>query len=157
MSQSAEAVAPEAVADARNPVVTLTLLTRRLTDVITQENALIGSRRPAEAKTLIEEKSRLAAAYAREMDMVRRNGGVRAFATAEQLQELRTETAEFQKILDDHRRILERARALTEGMLKAVGDEVARRQQPAQGYGKNAALSPARQNMPASIALNEII
>lgn len=152
MNQSAESVA-----EARNPVITLTLLTRRLTDVINQENALIKNRRPAEAKALIEEKSRLAAAYAREMDMVRRNGGVRAFATAEQLQELRSETAQFQKILDDHRRILERARALTEGMLKAVGDEVARRQQPAQGYGKNAALSNNRQNMPASIALNEII
>lgn len=147
----------DAAAEARNPVVTLTLLTRRLTEVINQENALIRNRRPSEAKSLIEEKARLAAAYAKEMDMVRRNGGVRAFATAEQLQELRAETAQFQKILDDHRRTLERARAITEGMLKAVGDEVARRQQPTQGYGKNAALRASRQNMPASIALNEII
>lgn len=152
-----EAVAGEAVANARNPILTLISLTRRLVEVISQENGLLRTRRPAEAKTLIEEKGRLAAAYAREMDLVKRQGGITAFGTAEQLHELKRETSQFHTILEEHHRMLERARAITEGMLKAVGEEVARRQQPARGYDKGAAFAAARQPVPASIALNEII
>lgn len=147
----------DAVANARNPVLTLISLTRRLVDVITQENGLLKTRRPAEAKPLIEEKGRLAAAYAREMDLIRRQGGIKAFGNAEQLRELKHETSQFHAVLEEHHRMLERARAITEGMLKAVGEEVARRQQPARGYGKDAAFTAARQPAPASIALNEII
>lgn len=157
MTSSNKLVADEAVADARNPILTLISLTRRMADLITQENGLLRTRRPSEARPLIEEKGRLAAAYAREMDLVKRQGGIKALGNAEQLRELKRETSQFHTILEEHHRMLERARAITEGMLKAVGEEVARRQQPSRGYDKGAAFAAARQTIPASIALNEII
>ncbi len=146
------------IEDARNPLVALMGLTKRLVEVIVAENAVLNNRkRASDAKHLIEEKSRLASAYAREMDVMRKNGGARAFGTADQLRELKRETAAFHQILDDHKQIVERARTLTEGMLKAVGDEVAKRNQPAQGYNKTAAPAKPRIATPTSLTLNEVI
>ncbi|RIK95571.1 MAG: hypothetical protein DCC73_04215 [Proteobacteria bacterium] len=147
----------EALDNAKNPVLTLISLTRRLGEVVRQENTLLNQRRPSEATTLIEEKGRLAAAYGREMDILRKNGGARAFGSADQLRELKRETSAFRKLLDEHRRILERVRTVSEGMLKAVGEEVARRSRPPQGYGKNAAPATPRQTPPATLTLNQVI
>lgn len=151
------APSPETLANARNPILTLISITRRLVEVIVAENTALAERRPSDAKGLIEEKGRLAAAYAQEMDIIRKNGGARAFGNADQLRELKRETSAFNRVLEEHRRLIERARFITEGMLKAVGDEVAKRNRPPQGYGKNAAPVAAKTVAPASLTLNQII
>lgn len=140
-----------------NPVITITSLTRRLAEVIVAENRLLEERRPAETKPLVEQKGRLSTAYAQEMERVRKNGGITAFGTAEQLRELKRQTANFQRLLEDHRRLVERGKTLTEGILKAIGDEVASRNRPSQAYGKNARPERPRNNQPTSLALNQMI
>lgn len=140
-----------------NPVISLISLSRRLAEVIAAENRHIEDRQPQEAQKLHQEKGRLAAAYAREMDMVRKNGGVTAFGTADQLRELKRQTGNFQRLLDEHRRLVERSRFVTEGILKAIGDEVARRNRPANGYGKNAVPERKGYTPPTSLTLNQII
>lgn len=146
------------VSDASNPLQTLIAVTRRLVSVVRSENEhMRARRRPAEARPLIEEKGRLAAAYARELDVMRKNGGVRAFGNADELRLLKRETSQFQKVLDDHRKLLERARSITEGVIKAIGDEVSRQQQPPQGYAKNAAPARPRTPQPTSLTLNQVI
>ncbi|RMF08076.1 MAG: hypothetical protein D6763_10840 [Alphaproteobacteria bacterium] len=148
---------PDTPDNTHNPVVTLISLTRRLAEIIATENRHLEARRPDEAKKLHDEKGRLSAAYAREMEIVRKNGGITAFGSAEQLRELKRQTANFQRLLDDHRRLVERSRAITEGILKAIGDEVARRNRPATGYGKNAVPPRQRFTPPTSLTLNQII
>ncbi len=140
-----------------NPVVTLTSLTRRLAEVIAAENRHLEARRPDEAKKLHDEKARLAAAYAREMDTVRNSGGATALGSAEQLRELKRQTGNLQRLLDDHQRLIYRVRMVTEGILKAIGDEVARRNQPQNGYGSNAAPQLRKDAPPTSLTLNQII
>jgi hypothetical protein len=157
MTQPNEPMANETLANARNPVLTLISLTRRLMEVIAAENTVLSERRPQDARPLIEEKGRLAAAYAQEMDIIRKNGGARSFANADQLRELKRETSLFNKVLEEHRRLVNRARIVTEGMLKAVGDEVARRNRPPQGYGKNAAPVESKIAIPATLTLNQVI
>lgn len=146
-----------AAADARNPVLSLIALTRRLIEVITEENTLIKARRPLETTALVAEKGRLAAAYAEEMQAIRKRGGAGAIASAEDLRQLKADTGQFHALLEEHRRLIERARAITEGILKAVGEDIARQNRPAQGYGKNAVPVTARQALPATLTLNEVI
>ncbi|MDA5193210.1 hypothetical protein [Govanella unica] len=150
---------PDAVLpDAPGPIQTLIAVTQRLATVIMAENDHLRSRkRPADARPMIEEKGRLAAAYAREMEVMRKNGGVRAFGNANELRILKRETSLFQTALDDHRKLLERARAITEGIIKAVGDEVTRQNQSAMGYGKNAAPPRQRSAQPTSLTLNQVV
>lgn len=157
MAPSNKVTANEALANARNPVLTLISLTRRLMEVVAAENTVLHERRPQDARPLIEEKGRLATAYAQEMDIIRKNGGARSFGNADQLRELKRETSLFNKVLEEHSRLINRARIVTEGMLKAVGDEVAKRNRPPQGYGKNAAPVEAKTAMPASLTLNQVI
>lgn len=158
MTAAAAPIPAAAISDPNNPLQTLIAVTQRLVSVIMAENDHLRARkRPSDARALIEEKGRLAAAYAREMDVMRKNGGVRAFGTADELRHLKRETSQFQKVLDDHRKMLERARAITEGVIKAVGDEVSRQQQPPQGYGKNAAPARPRTPQPTSLTLNQVI
>lgn len=140
------------------PIDTLLAITQRLVDVITAENEhLKSSKRPAEARPLIEEKGRLSAAFTRELEFMKKNGGVKAFGSEEKIALLTEQTSLFQKLLDEHRKILERTRAITEGILKAVGDEVTRQNNAALGYGKNAAPPVPRALQPTSLSLNEVI
>lgn len=144
-------------AEAQNPLSVMIALTRRLISVITAENELIQNRhRYAEAKPLIEEKGRLAAAYAKEMESIRQKGGASALGSADQVKELKQETIRFRRVLDEHHSLLARARAITEGMFKAIGDEIARRNQPALGYTKGAAHAVSKTAMPTTLALNTL-
>lgn len=140
-----------------NPVLTLTSLTRRLAEVIAAENSLLAERRPAETRDLVAEKNRLAMVYGRELEAVRKSGGVTAFGSADQLRDLKRQTAGFQRLLDDHRRLIERSRVITEGILKAVGDEVAVRDRGPAGYGGNARPGRKPQTRPTSLAFNQVI
>lgn len=141
----------------RNPVVSLASIMRRLSEVIHAENDLIHDRRPGEIKHLQEEKGRLSAAYAKEMEFVRKNGGVSAFASADQLRELKRQTKAFNDLVENHRKLVERSRAITEGMLRAIGQEVARRNESANGYGNNALPPRPRTAAPATLTLNQVI
>lgn len=150
--------APAPVMDnTRNPVVSLASIMRRLSEVIHAENDLIRDRRPGEIKGLQEEKGRLSAAYAKEMEFVRKNGGVSAFASADQLRELKRQTKAFNDLVENHRKLVERSRAITEGMLRAIGQEVARRNESANGYGNNALPPRPKSATPATLTLNQVI
>jgi len=140
-----------------NPVVTLASLMRRLSDVISAENEHIRAHRPAEARKLHEEKGKLSAAYTREMELVRKNGGITAFGNADQLRDLKRQTQTFSRLVDDHRKLVERSRAITEGMIKAISEEVSRRNRPAQTYGKNALPPRKTVERPTSLTLNQVI
>ena len=140
-----------------NPVVTLASLMRRLSDVISAENEHIRAHRPNEARKLHEEKGKLSAAYTREMELVRKNGGITTFGNPDQLRDLKRQTTAFNDLVEDHRKLVERSRAITEGMIKAISEEVSRRNRPVQAYGKNA-LPPRKTNtQPTSLTLNQII
>lgn len=139
------------------PLAAIISLTRQLTQIITEENRLLETRRPRDAAQLHEEKGRLNEAYNREIRTLQQNGGIANITDAPMLRQLKQETRTFREALDKHKRILVRLRTVTESMVKAIGDEVARQNNPVQNYGMNAALTRNTSARPTSLALNQII
>lgn len=139
------------------PLVTLISLTRQLSQVILEENRLLETRRPRDVAHLNEEKIRLNAAYEQEIMTIAKNGGLAAIPDAPMLRQLKQETRLFNEILDRHKRILVRLRTVTESMVKAIGDEVTKHNNPLQSYGGNAAMAHRPNRPPTSLALNKLI
>lgn len=139
------------------PLAAIISLTRQLTQIITEENRLLETRRPRDAAQLHEEKGRLNESYNREIKALQQNGGIGNITDAAMLRQLKQETRTFREVLDKHKRILVRLRTVTESMVKAIGDEVARQNNPVQNYGMNAALTHNTYARPTSLALNQVI
>ena len=139
------------------PLVTLISITRQLTRIILEENRLLETRRPREVVHLGEEKARLNAAYEQEIITIQKSGGLTAIPDAPMLRQLKQETRVFNEVLDTHKRILVRLRTVTESMVKAIGDEVTRINNPVQSYGGNATMAQRPNRPPTSLALNRII
>jgi uncharacterized protein YdcH (DUF465 family) len=133
-------------------VETLLGLTRRLSALVADEIALIEARDTGGLAARAEERDRLTALYAREMNAARAEPGFRASPQAK-LSELKDETARFTAALDRHRRLVERMRRVTEGIVKAVADEAARARLPRPGYGPGAAAA-APSRLAAPVVLN---
>jgi hypothetical protein len=138
-------------------LLTLISLTRQLTRIILEENSLLETRRPREAAHLNDEKERLKTAYEQELMAIHKIGGLTAIPDAPMLRQLKAETRLFNEVLDTHKRILVRLRTVTESMVKAIGDEVNRINNPVQSYGINAAIALRPNRPPTSLALNRLI
>lgn len=113
----------------------LTALTERLTRMVESEIAHIAARQPQKLSAHDEERTRLSLMYARELNALRQENGAARQAASEASAKLKTATETFARALDKHRRLIERMRKVTEGVLRAVAEE-AQRQRPAAGvYG----------------------
>lgn len=113
-------------------------LTERLTGLVEKEILLIAERKPQELSRLDDERTRLAALYAREMTGIRREKGALSGASPDLRMALTTATERFRSALDKHRLAVERVRRVTEGIVKAIADDIAARTQPPVGYGSSA-------------------
>lgn len=120
----------------------LVTLTTRLTGLVEREILLIAERKPHELVRLDDERTRLAALYAREMTTIRREGDtLKAMSPAIRM-DLTTATERFRTVLDKHRMAVERVRRVTEGIVKAIAEDISARHQPPIGYGRG--LAPRR-------------
>jgi len=135
----------------------LIALTERLESLMGQEREILASPHPFEIAKFQDEKSRLSAVYAREMAAVRNELPALEQIGRERLQVLREATARFRQALDDHTRNIERVRFLTEGIVKAVADEVQKRAQPLVGYGRTPNLKPLGPAAPVPLAINTVV
>lgn len=118
-------------------------ITVRLTELLTQENRLLAERRPSEIVRFQEEKGNLARLYDEKMEAVRSNSKIVASLPADEVAELRDVTELFQDALAENRRALLVKKTVTEGIIRAIGDEVARKNRPLEAYDSNAKLGPA--------------
>jgi hypothetical protein len=149
---------PIAASSPTDRVDQLIILTKKLTEEIERETQLLRAHRPHELGDVIEAKARLAALYSAEMTAIRKNRKLIEGASAEVMAAFRRVTELFRAALADHERILNRVRGMTEGMVKAIADELAARQRPPQGYGRGATpASAGKATAPASLTLNQVI
>ena len=118
-------------------------ITVQLTDLLTQENQLLAERRPSEIARFQEEKGNLARLYDEKMKVVGGNSDLMKSLPADEVAELREATEQFQDALADNRRALLVRKTVTEGIIRAIGDEVARTNRPLEGYDSKANLGPA--------------
>jgi hypothetical protein len=124
--------------DATDRVGQLIILTERLTGLIADQALAFEQRRPQAAAAQLEETSRLANLYRHESARVRSQPALIAGAPMDQRIALMRATEAFDAVLARQGRALEAARTVTEGLVKAIADEVVAQRSAGPGYGPGA-------------------
>lgn len=113
----------------------LTELTDRLTARLEKETDAFASRRPQDVAAGLAETQELANAYRREAAQVKANPAVLAAAPIAERTALIRATEAFEAALAIHARTVEAARSISEGLVRAIAQEVASARALGTGYG----------------------
>ncbi|HEY8617403.1 flagellar basal body protein [Phenylobacterium sp.] len=132
----------------------LIILTERLTELIAYESQAFENRRPQDAAANIEETGRLANLYRHESLRVRAEPALVQSAPVAQRERLIQATKAFDAVLARQARAIEAAKLITEGLVRAIADEVAASRQQASGYGPGATLAGQPASTATAITLN---
>lgn len=130
----------------------LILLTERLATLIQEETRLIKARQPPLSGALGEERTRLANAYRLELARIKQDKSLLHGAPPNRLALLRRQTATLQDILSDHELALGAVKLVTEGLVQAMAEEVARTRGGPRTYGAGGGLDGAATT---SVALDQ--
>jgi phosphoserine phosphatase len=113
-------------------------LTQSLTALIAAECRAFEARRPQDAARTLEETTRLANIYRHESARIRVDRSLIAGAPAALRNELIRATEAFDAVLARHGRAIDAARTVTEGLVRAVANEVVAQRKTGAGYGPGA-------------------
>jgi len=143
---------------ARDPVERVELLiklTERLTALLEQETMLFEARRPRDAVAFQPEKTELATLYRHESARVGKDPSLVGGAPPPRRAALAAATQAFHHALAANQYAGEALRTISEGIVRAIAEEVARRRSgaPSYGPGSTAAAQPAG----AAITLNQTV
>jgi hypothetical protein len=130
-----------AASNAEDRVEQLVLLTERLTELVAEQALAFEQRRPQDAAALHEETSRLANLYRHESTRVRADPTLVSGAPLAQRTRLVRATEAFDAVLARQGRALEAAKTVTEGLVKAIAEEVANQRTRGVSYGPSARAS----------------
>jgi hypothetical protein len=145
---------PVPAEDAAARVQQLTSLTERLTDLVAAQSQAFEQHRPQEAAQLMGEAAKLANVYRHESLRVRADPGLVSAAPLELRQQLIRATEGFEAVLARHGRALQAARTVTEGLVRAIANEVASQRAQAAGYGPTARAPAGAAATATAITLN---
>jgi hypothetical protein len=139
----------------------LIALTDHLVRLMTRENELIESRRPGEIQATLEEKSRLANTYNAELKALKANPSLLNNAPPTELLAFKEATRRFREVVELNRMKLTAVRNVTEGLLQAIGNELAKNNKAVNRYDEKARMGPVASNWdvahPTSLAVNQVI
>lgn len=124
-------------------VEALIRLTESLTALIAAECRAFEARRPQDAAKTLEETTRLANIYRHESARIRADSSLIAGAPMVLRVQLIRATEAFDSVLHRHGRALEAARVVTEGLVRAVANEVVSQRKTGAGYGPGAQATQA--------------
>lgn len=110
-----------------------------LESALAAETALVRAGRIREGLAEEGRKSELTAAYLRELETVKANAVALARFAPEAVARLKSAHGGFARTVEANRMVLATARAVSEGLIKSVSDELDRAARPA-GYGPSAGL-----------------
>lgn len=140
--------------DCDDRVEQLIILTERLTDLIARQAVAFEARRPHEAAPYVDEVAKLANLYRHESSRVRGNVALVSGASLQRRQRLVRATEAFDAVLARQGRAVTAVKTVTEGLVRAIAEEVAIQRPTAAGYGPGAQGAAYRQNGTA-ITLNQ--
>ena len=123
------------MSDAAERTEQLILLTERLTDLVALEAKAFEARRPQDAAAHLEETGRLANIYRHESMRIRAQPALIAGAPASQRQRLVRATEAFDAVLARQSRAVAAAQTVTEGLVRAIAEEIASQRQQGSSYG----------------------
>jgi hypothetical protein len=155
MLQSASAqkntIASEA--EARAVMTELGRLMTELCEIVEQETALVRSGRLISAAKVAQRKSELARAFMNDATRVRASTRYLARQMPKLLESLREQHEEFRTRLQINLTVLATARAVSEGILRGVSNELARRS-TVQTYGASGRRLPPGRGEGGEIAMS---
>ena len=113
----------------------LTRLTEDLTDRLINETRAFEARRPQDVAAGLAETQEMANVYRRESAQLKANPALLGPAPTTDRLALIAVTQAFEAVLARHGRAVEAARVVSEGLVKAIAEEVAAARPPASAYG----------------------
>ena len=131
-----------AAATSAQRVEQLILLTERLTGLIAEQLRAFEARRPHEASGNAEETARLANLYRHESLKLKADAAWLEEAPAELKDRLVAATRSFDAVLARHGRAVEAAKTITEGLIRAIAEEVHKQRHAVTGYGHKGMQAP---------------
>jgi hypothetical protein len=120
----------------------LILLTERLTGLIAEQLRAFEARRPHDAAGNAEETARLANLYRYESLKLKTDPASLDGAPAELKERLVSATRAFDAVLARHGRAVEAAKTITEGLIRAIAEEVHKQRHAVTGYGRKGLQAP---------------
>lgn len=127
----------------------LLLLTERLTELVVEDTRRIDAREAPLEGALAEEKQRLANAYRLELARIKDDKSLIEGAPPALLVKLRANTAHLQEMLAQHEIALSAVKLISEGMVHAMAEEIARQQGEDASYGSNGGMASPTGPRPA--------
>jgi hypothetical protein len=137
--------------DARDRAEQLSLITERLTAHIVDETRRLQAREAPAAGADSEEKHRLVNTYRLELTRIKQDPSLIAAAPAALHARLRTATLALQEALAAHELELGALRFVTEGLVQAMAEEVARQRAGSRSYGAHGGVEAPTGPSPALI------
>lgn len=107
---------------------------RALEEVLGEETSYLAKGRVREALSREARKSELAGAYLRGLECAKANAVALKRLCPEALPGIRTAQERLREVVERNQAVIATARAVSEGLVKSVADEVSARARPA-GYG----------------------
>lgn len=138
------------------PVLQLINTTQDLTAILRRETALLEEGRTQAASELHGEKTRLATEYRKSIGTLKVQKDLLGPPDSEIRRQIEKVNEDFRSELKRHAKTVVRLKTVTEGIIRSIGDEVAKKDTPVQQYGRNAAVQGKRPN-PTSISLNAVV
>jgi hypothetical protein len=129
--------------DAAERVHQMILLTERLTALVAEQAQAFEARRPQDAVVHVEETGRLANLYRHESARIRANPALISAAGLAQRTRLTRATEAFDAVLARQARAVGAIKTVTEGLVRAIAEEIASQRQQGATYGPSAEQSPA--------------
>jgi hypothetical protein len=140
-------------------IASMTEVTRRLGDLVAEENEILKSRRPRELANHQDEKNRLTSTYEQQLTDLKRDPGLLRGMAPDVLSSLKAATRHFQVQLEEHRRMVQAAKSVTERMLNAIVRNAGEGHKTVEAYDRGAVMRPAfaepRRAMP--LALDTVV
>jgi hypothetical protein len=130
----------------------LIALTEQLSERMRLDAEAFEARRPLEVGARIEETQRLANLYRFESDRVKQNPALIAGGSVQLRRKLADASRVFEAALARHGRAVYGLKSITEGVVKAIAEEVGRARAATAGYGPGARM--ATRDVAVAIALN---
>jgi len=130
----------------------LLALTARLTEALNDDIAALERGRPREMRSHKPEVQQLLALYSREVQGL--NAAVAKALPKEAQDRLRDATGKFRETLAQHNRVLTRVKNCTEGMIRAIADDVAKKRAQQRPYSPPANTPP---RTPGAIVYNNVV
>jgi hypothetical protein len=132
----------------------LLVIATRLVALVRSEVEALKARKLDGGSADFAEKERLAHAWRLEVNQVRADPSVLAGATAAQKAALRDVAHELETLLETHTQALEAMKTVTEGLVRAIADEVAASRRAPAAYGRSGSLQGPRPDAASGIAVN---